>query len=162
MRLASLTGLCLALSLQWTPALAAASPDVANPDHQAIESALDAWVTAYNAGDVDGVMNVWAGSVAGWYPGSETRGLVDTWNQYARISEPDFDGSICLDIVEIDVEGDMAYVHDLWTVRSAGTSELLRSFEIWRKQPSGDWRIVRWISYPETSASEQRTCSVTT
>jgi steroid delta-isomerase len=58
-----------------------------------------------------------------------------------------------VDVVEVMVSGDLAVVRDIWRMtRIAGadtTVQVIRSFEVWRRQPDGRWRIARWISAPE-------------
>lgn len=141
-------------------ALALAATSFPTPEAE-IRAELDQWVAAYNGRDLEGVMKVWDPAIRGWYPGFAANGLADTRAQYSAITRPGFDGTMCLDIVDIDVESGLAYVHDLWTVRSGSRSEVVRSFEIWRLNEAGDWRITNWISYtePDPGRIEGRTCS---
>lgn len=120
----------------------------------AIESVLHDWAQAFNAGDLDGVMKVWADEVEGWYPDGDVIGRAATRAQYAPITEPDFTTKIAVNIVEISVSGSNAYVRDIWTATNGEKSVTYKSFEIWRKTDAGDWRIKRWISFPLPAEGE--------
>lgn len=59
-----------------------------------------------------------------------------------------------LEIKEVMVSGSLAVVRDVWTFSTMGkvgeqTVESVKSFEVWRRQPDGTWKIARWISAPE-------------
>jgi ketosteroid isomerase-like protein len=52
------------------------------------------------------------------------------------------------------VSGPMAVVRDVWTFTTTKkgdkpTVERVKSFEVWKQQPDGRWKISRWISAPE-------------
>ena len=58
-----------------------------------------------------------------------------------------------LKIEEVIVEGSMAVVRDIWTQTDRDSSgiekvETFRSFEVWRRQSDGAWKISRWIDGP--------------
>jgi|GEM_PF-1070349 len=140
------------------PPLAAASAAAAESKRveAAIREALDRWVKAYNSRDVAGVMAVWAPDLVGWYPGTPDINYADTRAGFEReFSSHDFRSTYALVVEEVQVSGDIAVVRDRWTETDTrpGSQEVtttkLKSFELWRRQPDGAWKISRWISAPE-------------
>jgi ketosteroid isomerase-like protein len=118
----------------------------------AIRKALASWVEAANRGDWKTALNVWAPDLIGWYPGAPDDTYAREAENAARSRPPRT--RFELDIEEVIVSGTLAVVRDVWKLtsrRDAGepTVETIRSFEVWRKQPDGAWRIARWISAPE-------------
>jgi ketosteroid isomerase-like protein len=122
----------------------------------AIRDSLDRWVRAFNARDTAGVMAVWAPDLIGWYPGAPDITYADTRAGFEReFADPGARSTYALTVEEVQVSGDIAVVRDRWTETDArpGSQEAivtkLKSFEIWRRQPDGVWKITRWISAPE-------------
>jgi ketosteroid isomerase-like protein len=117
-----------------------------------IRQALAGWVEAANRGDWKTALKVWAPDLIGWYPGSPDDTYAREAENAARAGEPRTKYE--LEIKEVLVSGSLAVVRDVWkfTTRvTAGepTVETVKSFEVWRRQPDGAWRISRWISAPE-------------
>jgi ketosteroid isomerase-like protein len=117
-----------------------------------IRQALAGWVEAANRGDWKAALKVWAPDLIGWYPGSPDDTYAREAENAARAGEPRTKYE--LEIKEVLVAGSLAVVRDVWkftTRRTAGapTVETVKSFEVWRRQPDGAWRISRWISAPE-------------
>jgi ketosteroid isomerase-like protein len=121
-----------------------------------IREALDQWVRAYNSRDTAGVMAVWAPDLLGWYPGTPDINYGDTRAGFEReFAGHEFRSTYSLVVEEVQVSGDLAVVRDRWTETDTrpGSQEVtttrLKSFELWRRQPDGTWKISRWISAPE-------------
>jgi ketosteroid isomerase-like protein len=117
-----------------------------------IRQALAGWVEAANRGDWKAALKVWAPDLIGWYPGSPDDTYSREAENAARAGEPRTKYE--LEINEVLVAGSLAVVRDVWkftTRRPAGepTVETVKSFEVWRRQPDGAWKISRWISAPE-------------
>lgn len=117
-----------------------------------IRKALANWVEAANRGDWKAALDVWAPDLIGWYPGAPDDTYAREAENAARVRPPRT--RFELDIREVIVSGRLAVVRDVWKLTSrsdAGepTVETIRSFEVWRKQPDGAWKIARWISAPE-------------
>jgi ketosteroid isomerase-like protein len=128
-------------------------------DEAHIRAALADWVDATRNGDYLKASQIWAPDLIGWYPGQPDDTYEREQESARRVRPPDAPRSIpSLTIVEVMVSGDLAVVRDIWRItRIAGadtTHSSLRSFEVWRRQPDGAWRIVRWISAPEPVASK--------
>jgi steroid delta-isomerase len=116
-----------------------------------IRGSLAAWVKAFNSGDLKAAASVWAPDLAGWAP----EGLDDTYaleQEYAAKDSGKPPSVIySLEIVEVMVSGDMAVVRDKWTEslrENPSKARTFRSFEVWRRQPDGSWKIARWIDGP--------------
>jgi steroid delta-isomerase len=118
-----------------------------------IRAKLAAWETAYNSGDRKTAFAIWAPDLVGWYPG-----IPDvTWQQEKdaldRPAPAAPQSRLHVQIVEVIVSGGLAVVRDIWTetppAGSAAPATRIASFEVWRRQPDGDWKIARWISAPQ-------------
>jgi len=168
----SLLRMTAALVLLCASPVASAAPDPPAPvptagpcestgeAEAAITRALGEWVEATNRGDPAKASDVWAPGVVGWFPKLSAVAL-DQAYRVAGAGKPSDKkpwSTYKLSIDEILVSGDLAIVRDLWgeTVHFPGISATayreIRSFEVWRPQPDGKWRITRWISAPEAWA----------
>ena len=145
------TGILMALVLMGIgrPALAGPSEDEAR-----IRAALAKWVAAFNSGDLKTAAEVWAPDLDGWAP----EGADDTYEleqKYAAMGSGKPPGAIyALKINEVIVSCDMAVVRDTWTETprtDPSKARVFRSFEVWRRQPDGTWKISRWIDGPPTA-----------
>lgn len=119
-----------------------ASP-AAPSDEERIRARLSKWVEQFNSGDYLGAATIWAPDLIGVIPGHPD----DTWDREqlgARNARP---GPIKfeLKIDEILVDGDLAVVRDTWRQLGGPKVEVFRSFEVWRRQAGGEWKISRWI-----------------
>jgi ketosteroid isomerase-like protein len=148
-----------------TPALEEYEPDGNDAARMAITHALGDWMDATNRGDAKKAADVWAPGVQGWFPKLAVVQIAEAY-RVAGVAPSKADDKAAkpwstwkLSIDEILVSGDLAVVRDLWgeTVHFPGTPKVavrdIRSFEVWRRQPDGKWRITRWISAPEAWAS---------
>ncbi len=156
------TALLLAL-LVVTPAVAAdratsPSAPTANAETQ-IRAALANWTQAANRGDWKAASAVWAPDLIGWAPAGDD----DTYAREmagaasaAKAPPTPPTTTYALEINEVLVDATMAVVRDTWTMtEKTGTPSTpsakvsrFRSFEIWRLQPDGSWKIARWIDGP--------------
>ena len=142
----------LLLLLLAGPAMAAedASPEAA------IRQALTDWMTAFNAGDTQGVCGLFA-------PGLRyhVRGL-PTEHTYQDMCERLHRALVgrevryhyALDINEIIVSGDLAVVRLIWysTVSRPGMPDVVTpeyGLDVFRRQDDGSWKIIRYIAYDE-------------
>jgi ketosteroid isomerase-like protein len=112
-------------------------------DEARIRARLAQWVEQFNSGDYAGAAGIWAPDLIGVIPG----GPDDTWAREmegARRAKP---GPVrfALTVDEVLVDGDLAVVRDTWRQTGGAREEKFRSFEVWRRQPDGEWKIARWI-----------------
>ena len=127
---------------------------------QFIRKGLADWVAAANHGEWKTAAQVWAPDLIGWYPGQPD----DTYErEMGRLANPNPKPGAArtryeVKVVEVIVSGSLAVVRDIWRFTTpAGASDstvsVVRSYEIWRRQPDHRWKISRWISAPEPSAA---------
>lgn len=134
------------------------SPAAASPEAQ-IRAALAAWVDAANRGDYAATMKVWAPDMIGWAP----EGPDDSYDRemaYLKLPPQPVTTTYALKIDEVIVDGALAVVRDTWTQttkQKAGADKVstFRSFEVWRRQADGVWKISRWIDGPPRPSAAQ-------
>jgi ketosteroid isomerase-like protein len=123
-----------------------------------IRTALADWVAAANRQDWKAASRIWAPDLVGWYPGQPD----DTYaREMERLTHPKPAGArtrYAVNVVEVMVSGPMAVVRDIWRFttfprQGDSTSAVVRSYEVWRKQPDNQWKIARWISAPDPTQS---------
>jgi ketosteroid isomerase-like protein len=127
-------------------------------DVQAIKAALYRWQDAFNRGDHKTTLEIWATNdvVLSW-PGRPDRTYRDIVASASK-QDPNIQETSFVDIEEVLVSGDLAYVRDTWrhsiTDKSSGktTTLRLRSIEIWRKLPQQGWKITRSMLYDDAPA----------
>jgi ketosteroid isomerase-like protein len=121
-----------------------------------IRRALAAWVKATNRRDEAAADAIWGPNVVGWFPEApEFSGSA----AFALAGKPERKGESYstyeVKIDEVDVSGTMAVVHDIWTETkhfngsTMTVRRVIRGSELWRLQPDGKWKIVRFVSAPE-------------
>ena len=133
---------------------AVAEPVRRPADEAEIRAALARWVAAANRQDWKTALEVWSPDLVGWYPGQPD----DTYTrEQSGASKPKREHPIKFEVTvnEVIVSGDLAVVRDTWLMRSTDPASpsvaTVRSFEVWRRQPGGAWKISRWISAPQPS-----------
>jgi steroid delta-isomerase len=117
-----------------------------------IRGKLAEWEKAYNAGDRQKTFEIWAPDLVGWYPGIPD---VTYAQEKASLDRPAPAGprsTLHVQVVEVLASADLAVVRDIWTETPPGgaaSATTIPSFEVWRRQPDGGWKIARWISAPQ-------------
>jgi ketosteroid isomerase-like protein len=128
----------------------------AQPDGRpetAIREALSKWTSDFNARDDSRICDLFARDLVYDYRGFPERGhaaLCDLLHRSLKDQTKRF--AYELDIKEIIVAGDIAIVRLVWTLRvTSGASAVVESKEpgldVFRRQPDGRWKIVRFIAY---------------
>jgi steroid delta-isomerase len=145
-----LTSLGLLLAAVCTPA--SAQPEGAA--ETAIRAALARWTSDFNARDASRICDLFAKDLRYDFRGLPERGydalcgllhkaLADRTKQFVYSHE----------IREIIVSGDLADVRLTWTVKVTrpGAATAVESKEpgldVFRRQPDGSWKIIRYIAY---------------
>jgi ketosteroid isomerase-like protein len=124
----------------------------------AIRAALADWVAAANRDDWKAAARVWAPDLEGWYPGQPDDTYAREMERLAHPKPARGRTRYAVNVVEVMVSGPMAVVRDIWhftTIPRPGDStvSIVRSYEVWRRQPDNHWKIARWISAPEPPQS---------
>jgi ketosteroid isomerase-like protein len=132
-----------------------------------VRTRLAEWVRQTNGGDRAGANEVWAPAMVGWFPRASvfSDSAAYAVARAAGVAQtPLARATVSLVIEDVVVSGPVVVVHDVWTEgREFGSPEkavqrVIRGSELWRCQPDGRWRIVRYVSAPEpwTVVNEQR------
>jgi steroid delta-isomerase len=135
---------------------AASAEPTAGSAEQAIGNALTEWRLAFNARDTGAVCGLFAPELRYDYRGFPERGF-DEVCQLLRGSLADQTRKFSYDLAikEILVSGDLAAVRLVWTLtvkrpgQVGGTAIFEPGLDIFRRQPDGSWKIVRYIAYEE-------------
>ena len=116
---------------------------------------FERWTIAYEKGDLDGTMSIFAPSVVFAFQGSKDQNYEDLRKGYVQdfaIRQP---GTAWVaQLEEVYVEGTVAIVRSAWELRvKAGASETQmkarnRSVDI-LSRGSGGWQIIKSFNYPE-------------
>ncbi len=124
-------------------------------DEAQIRASLACWVKAFNSGDLKAAAEVWAPDLIGWAPEGEDDSYATEKEFAARAQGKPPAATYALEINEVMVSGDLAVVRDTWTETPRADSakaRVFRSFEVWRRQKDGAWKIARWIDGPPRPA----------
>ena len=119
-----------------------------------IRGALADWVEAANAGDWKRAARVWAPDLVGWYPGQPDDTYAKEMDNASRPRAGRPRTHYDVKVVEVIVSGDLAVVRDIWRFTTPADTantkaSVVRSYEVWKRQKDGEWKIARWISAPE-------------
>ena len=146
---------CTVLAARVPPVRAQAPAPAAAVEKQ-IRQSLANWMEATNHREDDKANDVWAPGVIGWFPEAQVFRLEEAYRVagVAKGNEKPY-STFELTIEEVLVGSNLAVVRDIWreTIHFPSTNATalrpIKSFEVWKPQPDGKWRIVRWISAPE-------------
>lgn len=134
--------------------LGTASAQPPSPSATAIRSALEFWKSAFNARDTAHVCDIFAPDLqydAGPIRNGTYAGICDHLRRLLGTREPKL--SYALErIADIMTAGDLAVVRLDWTLTVApaqGPAETAHEagMDIFRRQPDGSWKIVRFMAY---------------
>jgi ketosteroid isomerase-like protein len=123
-------------------------------EQAAIREALTKWTADFNARNTQGICSLFSPDLLYDYKGQPERNYRDMCDLLQRsLSDRTTRYSYALAINEILVSGDLAVVRLTWTLRitrndtpgEAVSRE--QGMDVFRKQPDGSWKIVRYIAY---------------
>jgi steroid delta-isomerase len=122
---------------------------------QQIREALESWRGAFNAGDASRVCDLFADDLISNYQGQPERNYESLCALLRRsLQDTERSFSYTSDIEEILVSGDLAVVRLIWTLqvtrRDGGDKHSGEEpgMDVFRLQPDGHWRIIRYLAYP--------------
>ena len=154
MRLIILAMLASVIDLLWSPRAATSQPQ--QPPEAAIRAALEKWTADFNAGNAAQICNLFAAELIYDYRGHPERYFRDICSLLQRsLADRSKQYRYALEIKEILIAGEFAIVRLTWTltIRANDASASVQSIEpgmdIFRKQPDGTWKIIRFIAYEE-------------
>jgi steroid delta-isomerase len=122
-----------------------------------IRAALRKWSADFNARNLDAVCDLFAPDLRYDYRGLPERGYEDICKLLKQsLGDLDTRYNYSPSIREIIVAGDLAVARVTWTlkVEHKGAPGEISSEEIgldvFRKQPNGSWKIIRYIAYEDS------------
>jgi uncharacterized protein (TIGR02246 family) len=124
-------------------------------DQAAIRAALTKWTDDFNAGNVAAVCGLFAPGLRYDYKGFPERGYQDICDGLrGSLTDQTKRYHYSLEIKEIVVSSDLAAVRLTWTlqvIRPDAPPQLSHEhgIDIFRKEPDGAWKIIRFIAYDE-------------
>lgn len=141
----------LMLTCVYTAPLAA---QPAHAEQEAIRAALTQWAADFNAGRAQSVCDLFSRDLRYDYRGYPERGYSDICDLLQRsLRDRTKRYAYTLAIKEILVSGDLAVVRLVWTLKatrtdgSGATVTEEPGMDVFRKQPDGAWKIIRYIAY---------------
>lgn len=148
-------GACLLGALLLAVASPAPARADAAADEAAIRAALDGWARDFNDRRTDKVCDLFAPELRFDYRGAPERGHAEICAQLKRaLADDSRRMTNSAEIREVIVDGDLAVVRLIWTetVARAGKPDAVdrqTGLDVFRRQPDGSWKIVRFIAYGE-------------
>jgi ketosteroid isomerase-like protein len=120
----------------------------------AIRDALMNWTTHFNTGAMGEICGLFAPELRYDYRGHPERGFEEICGLLQRsLNDRTKTYFYSLQIKEIIVSGDLAVVRLVWTLKVipvGSTDETISEepgMDIFRKQPDGSWKIIRYIAF---------------
>jgi ketosteroid isomerase-like protein len=120
----------------------------------AIREALTKWTADFNARNTQGICSLFSPDLLYDYKGQPERNYRDICDLLQRsLTDQTTRYTYALAINEILVSGDLAVVRLTWTLtitRNDTPGEAVsreQGMDVFRKQPDGSWKIVRYIAY---------------
>lgn len=133
---------------------AGATAQPAGKAEAAIRDALAKWTSDFNARDASRICDLFAPDLVYDYRGFPERNYEALCRLLRRsLADRTKQFTYALEIKEIIVSGDLAIVRLVWTLRTLlpGAAMAVESKEpgldVFRRQPDGGWKIVRYIAY---------------
>jgi len=120
---------------------------------EVIAIGLKNWNEAFNRGDLEACMDLFATNLVAIYSGQPDRGHAELRELLAPALKPSQQQyRYELQIEEIMVEKEMAFVRLIWTLKTRqGASEEIsrdRGLDVFKLQNDGRWRIIRFMAFP--------------
>lgn len=138
-----------ALLLSAGIAAACAGSAAAGPADE-IRQRIAQWTDDFNNGRKAAACDLFSKSLQSTVHGQGEAGYTTRCALLSKaIDDPDRDFRYSVDIREIGVEGDLAFVRLDWTltITPDGVTSLEPGLDIFRREADGVWRIVRYMSY---------------
>ena len=136
------------------PLLLGPMPGHAESAEAEVRAALARWADAFNSGDRDGVCDLFAPDLVATNRGRADRGFDELCGQLRRVlADPDRRYRYAAAIEQVLVSGDLAVVRLDWTLEVRDPAGALletgvdAGMDVFRRQPDGAWRIVRFIAF---------------
>lgn len=139
------------------------NPSSASTDSAVIRASIERGARGFERGDPDSILAHYSEDVVLSYPGIPDQDYADLVKAYGELRNrpitvtartvPTFD--------EILIAGDLAVVRVRWTTTISeatrdgspawSSTRYLRDLQIWRREPSGQWRFIRGMHYRDST-----------
>jgi len=127
------------------------SPALAD-DAAEIRYRLEQWVGDFNAARGNALCDLYSRDLVAVFRGQPTRGHDEVCDLLMRaIADPARDYRYDLDLHEVIVEGDLAVARLTLTlfISPLNITSVEPGMNVFRKEPDGAWRIIRYFAYEE-------------
>lgn len=125
-------------------------------------AAFEAWLAAYERGDLDAVMRIFGRDVVFTWPGEPDQG----WNRLRAIYAADFErrppgARWEARVQEVHADARLAFVRATWELAITGpdgrreVKSRNRSLDVLRLDSDGAWVIFRSVNFPETGDADR-------
>ena len=125
-------------------------------DKKILINKLNHWIESFNKKVLQKSLEIFSEEYVALYPGQPDQKFTDVKKQYEQIfTNKNLNVSLKFGIVESEVGGEFAFIHFvlITTVKPTfvdkAQSATDRGFQIWKKQTTGDWKLIRSISFPK-------------
>jgi steroid delta-isomerase len=116
-----------------------------------IRATLEQWKTDFNARNADSVCGLFAAEAIAQFRGQPERNYDEVCDLLQEsLADPAKRFTYALDIREILVAADLAVVRLVWTLTigaPVNESSVEPGMDIFRRQPDGSWKIIRYLAY---------------
>jgi uncharacterized protein (TIGR02246 family) len=119
-------------------------------------NSFEAWLKAYEAGDLAGTMDIFDPDVDFAFQGARDQSYSELKATYADDFKTRTPGTVWVpEIAEVYADDGLAFVRSVWELRvkqpdgTMKTTERNRSIDVLHLMPDGKWRIFRSLNYPE-------------
>jgi ketosteroid isomerase-like protein len=126
----------------------------------AITQVLNKWPQDFNAKNIQAVCELYAPDVVAMYQGQPDRNYDDLCDQLkASMNNAELIFHYeTPTIQQILIEGDLAIVRVIWTLRISDKKQVIRDvirekgLDIFRHEPDGSWKVIISFAYPDTNS----------
>ena len=142
MNIRFLAGILLALTCWAAPAFA--------DDAAEVRARLEGWAEAFNEGRTDEACELFSKDLVSDTQGQGEAGYEERCAILSRVMrDPDRKFSYSPDIKEVILAGDLAVVRLTWTLTVMPGNLVSREsgLDVFRKEPDGVWRIIRFMAF---------------
>jgi ketosteroid isomerase-like protein len=122
----------------------------------AVWQSFEAWLKAYEVGDLKGTMDIFDHSVNFAFQGGPDQSYADLETSYVSDFKTRSPGTVWSpQIAEVYADDALAFVRSVWELHvtqsdgSIKTAARNRSIDVFHLMPDGKWRIFRSLNYPE-------------
>ena len=129
--------------------LSLAAPALAD-DAAEVRARLEGWAKAFNEGRTQEACELFSKDLVSDVQGQAEAGYAERCAVLSRVmNDPDRSFSYSPDIKEVILAGDLAVVRLTWTLTVMPGNDVSQEsgLDVFRKEPDGVWRIIRFMAF---------------